>query len=92
MYVQNAVKEKLGMFFLEYPYILFSWIKVKRVIAWEQITHFHPRQESRLHPSPAVKPSARSLIFWVPQFLYLSDDKRAPPATFFFLITEELMK
>lgn len=70
---------------------MFSWITVKRVIAWEQIKHLSHRREIRLHPLPAVKPSASSLIFWGPQFLYQM--KRAPPAfsaTLFFKITEML--
>lgn len=72
-------------------------IKVKYVFAWEQIKHLSHKQEIQLHPLPAVKPSANSLI-WVPQFLYLSsvESTTCPLSTlfvcFFVLIIRNVKK
>lgn len=65
----------------------FSWNKVKWVMAWEQSEYLSHMQEIQLHPLPAVKPSAISLIFWIPWFLHLSSDRRTTPALYanFFL-------
>lgn len=95
-------KEKVGVracwiFAYNLLTFVFSWIKVKYVCSWEQITHLSHRQETGLlHPFPAVKPSACCLILWVPQFLHQATEERAPPAlaaTFLcFLFLEMLLE